>query len=41
LIEKILNNELFELVFVWNRSEIKDENLDKKYILKDLDEFYK
>ena len=41
LIEKILNNERFELVFVWNRSEINDENLNKKFILKDLDEFYK
>ena len=41
--EKILNDKqnLFELVFVWNISEINDENLDKKYVLNDLNEFHK
>ena len=43
LIEKISNSEKerFELVFVWNRSEIVDESLDKKYILKELNDFNK
>jgi hypothetical protein len=43
LTENILNDKQnrFELVFVWNRSEINDENLDKKYILNDLNEFHK
>ena len=39
LSEKILNNNKFEIVFIWNRSPIQDENLDKKYILNNLDDF--
>ncbi len=40
LVEKILNHpNLFKLIFVWNRSEINDSKLDKKFILKDLNEF--
>ncbi len=26
-------------MFIWNRTEITDEHLDKKYILKNLDDF--
>ncbi len=38
LVEKIANDSNFELVFVWNRSPINDQNLDKKYILADLND---
>jgi predicted dinucleotide-utilizing enzyme len=41
LVEKMANDKNFELVFVWNRSPIKDENLDNKYIVTDLNEFEK
>jgi len=43
LVQKILdaNKNDMELVFVWNRSEITDQSLDSKYILKDLNEFDK
>ena len=42
--EKIANDKKknFELVFVWNRSKISDdENLDKSLILDNLDDFVK
>lgn len=39
--ERVLEDPNFELVYVWNRSEITDSNLDKKYILSDLNEFNK
>lgn len=41
LCERVLEDPNFELVYVWNRSEITDSNLDKKYILSDLNEFNK
>ena len=41
LVQKILNDARFQLVFVWNRSEITDDALDKGLILANLDEFTK
>ena len=39
--EKLLIDKNFELVFVWNRSPIVDQNLDKKYIIENLEDFSK
>lgn len=41
LCQRVLEDSNFELVYVWNRSEITDSDLDKKYILIDLNQFYK
>lgn len=41
LCERIVADANFELVFVWNRSEIVDANLDKKLIITDITDFKK
>lgn len=41
LCERVLEDSNLELVYVWNRSVITDSDLDKKYILLDLNQFYK
>jgi predicted dinucleotide-utilizing enzyme len=41
LVEKMTHDANFELVFVWNRSPINDQNLDKKYIIHDLNDVEK
>lgn len=41
LCERILNDKNFELVYVWNRSEITDTNFDKKYLLNNIEDFSK
>ena len=41
LYEKLKIDKNFQVVFVWNRSEIIDENLDKNLLLKNLDDFVK
>lgn len=39
LVQKIQNDPAFDLVFVWNRSTIDDQNLDKRLILENLNDF--
>jgi len=41
LCEKIMADPKFELVFIWNRSQITDTSLNKSLILSDINEFYK
>ena len=41
LCQRVLEDSNFELVYVWNRSEITDPDLDKKYILQDINKFHK
>jgi aspartate dehydrogenase len=41
LCEKIMADSNFELVYVWNRSEITDTSLNKSLILSDINDFYK
>ena len=41
LCQRVLEDSNFELVYVLNRSEITDPDLDKKSILQDINEFHK
>lgn len=41
LLDKIINNSNFELEFVWNRSPIQDDKIDKSRILENLNDFTK
>ena len=42
LTERLLSDDKkFQVCFVWNRSAITDESLDKKFIITDLNDFKK
>lgn len=39
LFNKLNNDVNFEIVFIWNRSSINDESIDKKLVLLNLEDF--